>query len=269
MGTLSSDPPPGDDEYMAELGLPIPIRDGDLFKHEASAYILNVLADNPEIDLSIRQLATVTPVSERATGEAVDVLERNRLVEVFHQGNARRVRINRARYSQSTDPIEQIPQQTFRTPVRVALGYIDDELNDVLGVILFGSVAQGIADRQSDIDMWILVDGESADLLEQRAAANKLARQLESLQIPTSFGLNKPSKLGFAEQWPEIRRQLEDETSGWPTAERYTYEFIIETPQSIIQQSSRVEPDQLFAQGITIIGSETLQRVKQEVLSNE
>jgi len=34
-----------------------------------------------------------------------------------------------------------------------------DEVDDFLGIVIFGSVARGEADRQSDIDCFVVVDG--------------------------------------------------------------------------------------------------------------
>lgn len=250
----------------ASVTLALPVREGALFKHGATPHILNFLSDNPAVNVSIRQLARITPMSERATREAVDTLEANDLVETFHEGNARRVHINRARLDRPDDPIHSIPQVPFRTPVRVACHYIEDELGDVLGIVLFGSVARGEADRQSDIDLWILVDG---DLMEQRHRANKLARDLEGLQIPPTIALDEARGTDFASNWPDIRERLEADSQDWAAAERYSFEFIIETPQSILTQSPRVEPEKLFGEGITLCSTETLTRVKQEVLRDE
>jgi predicted nucleotidyltransferase len=248
------------------VALALPVREGTLFRHGATPHILNFLSDNPAVNVSIRQLARITPMSERATREAVDALEANDLVETFHEGNARRVHINRARLDSPDDPIHSIPQVPFRTPVRVARRYIEDELGDVLGIVLFGSVARGDADRQSDIDLWILVDG---DLMEQRHRANKLARDLEGLQIPPTIALQEAYDGDFASNWSEIRERLENDSQDWSAAERYSFEFIVETPQSILTQSIRVEPEKLFGEGITLHSTETLTRVKREVLRDE
>ena len=251
------------------LDFPLPVRETELFKHSASEYILNFLADNPEIDVSIRQLSRITPVSERATREAVNALEANDLIEVDNRGNARRVRINRNRLHRPDDPIHSIPQVGFRTPVRVARHYIEDELDDVLGIVLFGSVARGEADRQSDIDLWILIDGDSGDLLQHRNTANKLARDLEEMRIPSTIPLKEARDEDFEAMWSEIRKVLEEDEQDWESADRHSFEFVVETPQSIINQSPRVDSEKLFGEGITLVSSESLERVKQEVLRNE
>ncbi|MFC7057045.1 nucleotidyltransferase domain-containing protein [Halovenus salina] len=265
MRTQSSDNA-GETQSEASVGLPIPIRDASLFKHSASAPVVNFLADNPEFDLSVRQLARVTDVSARATADAVDALAANGIVEVVHEGNARRVRLNRARFDNPGDPVERIPQVQYRTPVRIACQYLTDELQEVLGIVLFGSVARGEADRQSDIDLWVLV---ADDLLEQRNAANTLARKLEELQIPPSVALLEAQDRDFDSQWPAMRQRLEADDREWASAQRHSFEFVVETPQSIRQQSTRVNTRRLFGEGITIRSSDGLDSVKREVLRDE
>lgn len=250
----------------ASVELALPIRNSELFKHSASTYILNFLSDNPDINVSIRQLSTVTPLSERATREAVDVLEANELIETFHKGNARRVTINRARLDKPDDPIRSIPQSHFQTPVRVAKHYIEDELSDLKGIILFGSVARGDADRQSDIDLWVLV---GTDHMQQRHDANKLAQHLDGLQIPPSIALSDATNADFDDEWGTIKETLEADDQNLASAQRYSFEILVETPQSIINQVDQVDAEKLFGEGITLQSTETLKRIKQEVLSDE
>jgi predicted nucleotidyltransferase len=269
MGNESSEDKPRDDSKTGArttLGLPLPIRDSDLFKHSASQHVLNFLGDNPEINVSIRQLATVTPNSERATREAVNVLEANGLIETFHEGNARRVHINKAYLHKSDDPISSIPQTQFQTPVRVVRRYLETELDDVKGIVLFGSVARGDADRQSDIDLWVLV---ASDHMQQRHEANKLAKQLERLQIPPTIAVADAMDADFESNWKNIREMLENDERDWASAERHSFEIIVETPQSIISQAERVDAETIFGEGITLTSTETLERVKLEVLGDE
>jgi len=250
----------------ATIGLALPIRDADLFKHGASPYVLNYLGDNPEVHVSMRQLSRVVPMSERATREAVDALEANGLVETFREGNARLVRINRGRLDKPDDPMLSIPQTEFQTPVRVALQYIEDELADVKGVVLFGSVARGTADRQSDVDLWVLV---GSDHMQQRHAANRLAQRLDGLQIPPSVALDDATNADFESKWETIRETLEDDDRSWASGQRYSFEILVESPETILGQSTRVDPENLFGESITLRSTETLDRVKQEALRDE
>lgn len=248
------------------ISLDLPVQEADLFKHGATPHILNFLSDNPDINLSLKQLSRLTPVTERATRKAVDTLVANDLVETFHNGTARRVQINKTRLTGATDPVLTIPQTEFHTPVRVAQHYIEHELEDVQGIILFGSVAQGTADRQSDIDLWVLV---ATDHMQQRHEANKLVTHLEDLQIPPTIAVADAMTADFDENWTFIKELLEDDDQHWASADRYSFEILVETPQSIIGQRDRVDAEQLFGQGITLHFSETLERIKMEVLNDD
>ncbi|MFT7985223.1 nucleotidyltransferase domain-containing protein, partial [Salmonella enterica] len=73
---------------------------------------------------------------------------------------------NHAAIKKPSDPILEIPQAEFRSPVRTFLELTTKRLDESLvGVILFGSVAKGVADRASDIDVQVLV---SENLMEAR-----------------------------------------------------------------------------------------------------
>jgi len=250
----------------ASIGLRLPVTAEGLFKYGASRYVLNFLADNPDIDVSIRALSRVTPFSERATRQAVDALADVGLVEVTPRGNARRVRIDRERLRVPTDPIESVPQVPYRTPVRVARRYVTEELDGVLGVILFGSVARGEADRRSDVDLWILVDD---DLLTARQAANELARTLEGLRIPQTIPAADAESADFEADWPAIRARLESDDTDEVAGERHSFEFVVETPTSALGQSDRLAPEKLFGEGITLHSTDALTRVKREVIAGE
>lgn len=250
----------------SSIGLPLPIQGSELFKHSASPHVLNFLSDNPDVNVTLRQLSKITPVSERATREAVDALEANDLIETFHKGNARRVHVNRELLDRPDDPIRSIPQTEFQTPVRVARYYVEDELTDVKGIVLFGSVARGQADRQSDVDLWVLV---GSDNLQQRHDANELAKRLGGLQIPPSISVTDATNADFEKDWRKIRKTLEADQQNWASAQRYSFEMVVETPDSIINQAGRVDAEKLFGEGITLLSTELLERVKLEVISDE
>lgn len=255
----------GRQERGASIDLALPVREAALFKHGATTYVLDFLGDNPDIDVSIRQLSAVVPFSERSTREAVDVLEANDLVETFHSGNARRVHVNRSRLDRPSDPVSSVPQAEFHTAVRVARRFIEDELDGVEGIVLFGSVARGEADRRSDVDLWVLVRG---DHMEQRHAANKLAKRLDGMRIPRTVAV-ADARDATETDWAELRRKLEADEHDWPDAQRYTFEIVVETPESILGQQDRVDAETLFGEGITLSSTETLDRVKLEVLGGE
>jgi predicted nucleotidyltransferase len=102
-----------------------------------------------------------------------------------------------------------------------------DELGDLEGVLVFGSVALGRADRQSDIDLWVLAD----DRVDQHRA-NELAKELGQER----FG-----------------------------GDRYEFQILVETTESARGHGDRLED--VFTDAITLVDSDTLRDLKTEVLS--
>jgi len=208
--------------------LPIPATDPDLFRHTATDAVLRLLVDNPYEQFTIRELGRLTDNAAQSVKRAVDVLEANGLVDVEAEGNRRLVGIDRTRVTKPDDPILHIPQPEFQRPVRAALDRIRSELGAVQGVLVFGSVARGRADRQSDVDLWVLA-GDRAD----QHRANELAKQLGQERFD---------------------------------GDRYEFQILVETPASAKSQGDRLAA--VFADAITLVDSDALRDLKREVLSD-
>ncbi|WP_323173316.1 nucleotidyltransferase domain-containing protein [Natrialba sp. PRR66] len=67
--------------------------------------------------------------------------------------------------------------------MKTAVDELTVKLDSVLGVILYGSVVRGEADRRSDIDLWVLTQGERA---ANQREANAIARDLEETEFDGS-----------------------------------------------------------------------------------
>ena len=212
---------------QATVGLPVPAPNPDLFRHSATDDLLRLLLDNPYEQFTIRELGRLTDTAAQSVKRAVDVLEPNGLIVVETEGNRRLVGINRTRVTKPDDPVLRIPQPEFHPPVRAALDRIRDELGAVEGVVVFGSVARGRADRQSDIDLWVLAD----DRADQHRA-NELAKELGTERFD---------------------------------GDRYEFQILVETPDSARGHGDRLED--VFTDAITLVESDTLRNLKREVLS--
>jgi len=211
---------------QATVGLPIPAPDPDLFRHAATNDILRLLLDNPYDRFTIRELGRLTDNAAQSVKRAVDLLEVNDVVVVETEGNRRLVGINRTRVSTPNDPVLCIPQAEFHSPVRAALDRIQDEIEDVRGVLVFGSVARGRADRRSDIDLWVL----AGDRAEQHRA-NELAKELGQERFE---------------------------------GDRYEFQILVETPESARSHGDRLKD--VFTDAITLVGRENLHELKHEVM---
>jgi predicted nucleotidyltransferase len=144
------------------------------------------------------------------------------------EGNRRLVSINRSRVAKPDDPVLRVPQSEFHPPLRAALDRIHADLSEVKGVLVFGSVARGRADRRSDIDLWVL----AGDRIEQHRA-NELAKELGQERFD---------------------------------GDRYEFQILVETPDSARSHGNRLK--EVFADAITLVDSDTLHNLKHEVLSN-
>lgn len=256
---------PTQSDTGSTIEVAVPVRDPALFKHGATNHVLNFLSDNPDFELSIRQLSNVVPYTERSVRESVNVLETNELVTTNNEGNARHVRINRERLRKADDPILSIPQTEFQLPSRIAKLTLEEELEELRGIIVFGSVARGEADRRSDIDLWVLV---GADATVQQHEANKIADDLSSLQIPPAVAVFDAVDADVEDDRRSIKEVLVEDEQNWSSAQRYDFEIIVESPTSFLNKLERVD-HHLFTEGITLVDSEALRRLKQEVLERE
>ncbi|SNR66000.1 nucleotidyltransferase domain-containing protein [Halorubrum vacuolatum] len=164
----------------AAISLSIPPLDPNLFKHKATSDVLLFLPNHRFNDFSLRELATQIDHSHQSVRRAVNVLSANDLVVESPESNQRLVQINRQRLSIPEDPILRIPQPAYHQPVKAAVTELRESINDLVGIILYGSVARGEADRRSDIDLWVLTRSGRA---ESQREANAIARDLEDTEF--------------------------------------------------------------------------------------
>lgn len=160
----------------ATLSLSVPVQDPALFKSKATDDILLFLTNHRFEQFSLRQVATQIGHAQQTVRRAITPLVENDLVVETPDGTQRRVQINRQRLSMPDDPILRIPQPKFQEPVKAAVDELTTRLEGVVGIILYGSVARGQADRRSDIDLWILTQANRAG---NQREANAVARDLE------------------------------------------------------------------------------------------
>jgi predicted nucleotidyltransferase len=162
---------------------------------------------------------------------AVNVLLNNELVVEKPEGNQRLVRINRERLSVPDDPILRIPQSEFQAPAKAAVDELTSRLDDVIGIVLYGSVVRGNTDRRSDIDLWVLTQGDRAT--NQRNANT-------------------------------IARELEEETFN---GDRYVYDIDVETVQAIPTYTDDVR--EIVVSGIQLYRTDEFQLVEHLLLDEE
>ena len=104
--------------------------------------VLNVFIDQPYATYSMSELATLTGANQGTISKAVKLLSELGIIETVQNGRTQQVHINRERLTKP-DPVLSIPQSEFHQPVQAFLQRIQDELDGLVGVVLFGSVARG------------------------------------------------------------------------------------------------------------------------------
>jgi predicted nucleotidyltransferase len=217
-------------ESGISISLPLPTADPDLFAHKATDDVLLFLSRHRLDQFSLAELATQTGHPKPTVRRAIDVLETNDLVTTEREGNRRLVQISRDRLQVPSDPFLRIPQEAFQDPVKAAVDELRDTVDDLVAVILYGSVARGEADRRSDIDLWVLVNDRRADAQRQ---------------------VN------------ELRQELEERTFD---GDRYAYDIDVESVSSIPRYSEDVR--EIVLSGIPVLETETFETVEQ-LLRNE
>lgn len=166
----------GDVDGGATIAVDLPTADGGLFRSDTVDEALAFLARHHGDEFSVTALAEAIGYSRPAVTRAVDVLAGNDLVDERRDGHRRLVSVNRERLSLPDDPVLQIPQAEFHAPVEAATEVLVDAMEDVLAVVVYGSVARGDADRRSDIDCWVLVE---TDRMANQRTANRIRADLE------------------------------------------------------------------------------------------
>ena len=169
-----------DDTHDVSISLPIPALNPGLFKNKATNDVLLFLTNHRFSRFSLREVANQVGHAQQTVRRAANTLIENELVVESPEGNQRLVQINRQRLSIPDDSILRIPQPEFQTPAKAAVDELIARLDGVVGVILYGSVARGEADRRSDIDLWVLTEGERA---ANQREANAIARDLEDTEF--------------------------------------------------------------------------------------
>jgi predicted nucleotidyltransferase len=206
------------------ISLPIPANDPSLFSSKATNDLLLFLSRHRFDEFTINRLADRLDYTSNTISRAVDDLENNDLVQVHHEGNRRLVSINRERLTMPDDPIMRIPQVEYHEPTRKAVKELTAEVPNLVAIILYGSVARGEADRQSDIDLWLLVT-------ENRAAAQRTATT--------------------------VAQQLEDERFN-ATNERFDFHIDVESVRSIPQYTEDIS--RIINAGIPVFSTDEFEQ---------
>jgi len=208
----------------------------DVFRINAADDILRLLVDANDAEFTIPELVDAVGVTRSTVWRAVNLLDHLGVVRIRDTPQRKYVSIDPERL-QKDDPILAIEQPEFHDPIRTfveevrsALGETDD-VDTVVGIVLFGSVARGEADRQSDIDLFVVVDGD-------RTSARRCVTDVIS----------------------ELRECRFD-------GDRFDFDPYVESTESARRAGAKLR--ETFEEGITVYGTEQLQSIRKEVFVDE
>ena len=208
----------------------------DVFRLSAADEILGLLVDAHETEFSIPELVDATGAARSTVWRAVDLLDSLGVVRVRETPQRNYVSIDPERL-QKDDPILAIEQTEFHEPVRTFVQRVrdafdgSDDVDELVGVVVFGSVARGEADRRSDIDLFVVVDGD-------RTSARRLVTDV-------------------------VGDLSEERFDG----DRFAFEPYVESVDSATRAGSKLR--EIFEEGTTVVGSERLQQIRKAVFAYE
>lgn len=201
-----------------------------VFRYQAMQDVLALLIEEPYEEFTVSQLAQLIDANQASVSKAIALLGELGPIQTRRDGRKQYVSIDRDRLTKS-DPVLSIPQPEFHKPVRAFVDHVTEEVEELVGIVLFGSVARGEADRASDIDLLVFVD-------DDRTQARRTVQAIVSGLEETKFDGN-----------------------------RYAFETLVESIDSANRIGDRLR--QQFDDGITIVGSDELSDIRTAVFGNE
>ncbi|MBX0326017.1 nucleotidyltransferase domain-containing protein [Halomicroarcula sp. F13] len=191
--------------------------------------VLSRLIEEPYDEFTIGQLAEMVDGNQATVSKAVKLLKQLGTVQTRQEGRKQYVSIHRDRLTKP-DSVLSIPQSEFHKPIRAFVDRVQAEVDDLVGVLLFGSVARGTADRASDIDILVFVE-------DDKTKARRTVQSIVSTLQQTKF-----------------------------VGDRYNFEVLVESTESAKRIGDRLR--QQFDEGLILVRSEQLSDIRREVYAN-
>lgn len=208
------------------IALEYPFPDERVFRYQAMQDVLSVLIEEPLEAYTVSELAELVGANQGTVSKAVGLLDDLEVVQSRRDGRKQYVCIERARLD-NPDPILSIPQSEFHKPIAAFVDRVQTRIDGLVGIVAFGSVARGDADRASDIDLLVVVDDERTNA---RQAVQSIVNDLEE----TKFDGN-----------------------------RYAFQALVESAASARRIGERLREQ--FDEGRTLVGSDELTAIRREV----
>lgn len=218
-----------DRKQSTSIALEYPFPQDRVFRYRAMQDVLSLLVEEPYEEYTVSELAELVDANQATVSKALRMLDELGPIQTRREGRKQYVSIDRDHLTKP-DPVLSIPQAEFHKPVREFVDGARESLDDLVGILLFGSVARGNADRASDIDLWIVV---SEDKTSARRAVQSVVQDLEARKFDGN---------------------------------RYTFETLVESVDSATRIGDRLQEQ--FEDSITLVGSDALSDLRREVFAD-
>lgn len=157
-----------------QLHLDLPLPEQQIFRYGAADDILTLVAMYPNRVFTNREFRRLTGYGGPSVQHALDLLSALDLLVTDVTNGRTKYRINSDRVDGPVTGIAALPQAEFHAPIRAFRERVLESVPNLRGIVVFGSVARGEADRQSDIDVFLTV-ASAPPLAARRAVADIVA----------------------------------------------------------------------------------------------
>lgn len=216
------------DQNEAGVLIPIPLPKDRIFRNQAMDDILEFLYRNPHDEFSVRELRDITGHGGQTVDDALEYFMELGLIKTRREGNKKLISINQKSIQKPEDPVMRIPQEEFRAPIRAFIEELESLGDETLGIMIFGSVARGEADRTSDIDLFVIVE---EDLLH------------------------------FRREIQEIRQVVEEQSF---EGGRYEFQVMVESMETAGEYEGKLKT--IFSKGIPVKDTDEFQELREDIL---
>lgn len=216
-----------------QVRIDVPLPEHPIFRYGAADDILTLVAAYPNRVFTNREFRRLTGYGGPSVQNALELLLCLDLLVKNVQDGRTEYHINSARVDGSLKGIAALPQSEFHAPVRVFRERVLEAVSDPRGIVVFGSVARGEADRRSDIDVFLTVPADPptearrtvadivADIEEEQFNGNRYTfdYHVESMTKTRAYGermmtiMTNGILLHTTDEFEELRTEILEETA--------------------------------------------------------
>ena len=182
--------------------------------------ILNTLLENRRSEFTISGLSEKSGVGYKTTHSMVEKLESFGVVNVEAKGGSKFVSLNEdSPYISILEDLGSMDSQPLKDVAEEFADEIYDKYDEIISIILFGSVVNGLPTENSDIDILILTSSEAdLDSIEENVWAVRDRYERENkvnispiVMEKREFDLNAENREPFASKVKEQGELLKGE----------------------------------------------------------